>query len=300
MSRFNSRRDEHSPAAYDRVVDEESKPLHVASSDSENEHQTTAEIYALNRAVLKTNLYLRIVIGLLSATLFALLFLQSPATYKTFKELKKKPILKTPVPEIPMQKTIFRENELYSARPNATTDAAWDALLPPGRGFVFVPDHEKYDLPEGEDTPWGMIYSVAVFHQMHCLGQLRRFTWMFLDAIVANDTDTQRGIVKLFHEGNHASHVHHCFDYLRQTISCAGDMTMEWPRTEKDGRKFAVDGWEIPHECKSQDAIMDYMDKNHFNYSMNSMIAPIDDISKLHSTEGGEPAKPKVPPVVAL
>jgi hypothetical protein len=107
-------------------------------------------------------------------------------------------------------------------------------------------------MPPGEETPWGMIYSVALFHQMHCLGQLRRFTWMFLDAIVQNDTEAQKGIIKLFHEGNHGSHVHHCFDYLRQTISCAGDMTMEWPRTEADGRRFAVDGWEIPHECKNQ------------------------------------------------
>lgn len=101
MSRFiPSRQGASSPDDYDRVVDDESKPLHVShDSDSDHEHQTTAEIYALNRAVQKTNLYLKVVVGLLSATLFALLFLQSPATYKTFKELKKQPLLKTPVPE---------------------------------------------------------------------------------------------------------------------------------------------------------------------------------------------------------
>lgn len=96
-----------------------------------------------------------------------------------------------------------------------------------------------------------MIYSVAVFHQMHCLGQLRRFSWMFLDAITKNNTDEQAAITEMFENQNHASHLHHCFDYLRQTIACGGDMSMEWPRTEKDGRRFAVDGWGIPHECKN-------------------------------------------------
>jgi hypothetical protein len=62
---------------------------------------------------------------------------------------------------------------------------------------------------------------------------------------------------------------------------CAGDMTVEWPRTEADGRHFAFDGWGVAHECKSwvcppavavmyscdanayvQDAIMKFMNDN--------------------------------------
>lgn len=31
---------------------------------------------------------------------------------------------------------------------------------------------------------------------------------------------------------------------------CAGDMTVEWPREEEDGRRIAVDGWWIDHRCK--------------------------------------------------
>lgn len=74
---------------------------------------------------------------------------------------------------------------------------------------------------------------------------------MFLDAITKNNTEEQAAITEMFEKQNHASHLHHCFDYLRQTIACGGDMSMEWPRTEKDGRRFAVDGWGIPHECKN-------------------------------------------------
>lgn len=47
-------------------------------------------------------------------------------------------------------------------------------------------------------------------------------------------------------------HVSHCIDYIRQGIMCSGDMAMEWPRTEADGvTRVAVDGWGVPHECKS-------------------------------------------------
>ena len=44
-------------------------------------------------------------------------------------------------------------------------------------------------------------------------------------------------------------HVLHCFDYLRQGIMCAADSTLEWPRQEVDGRRFAVDGWGVEHQC---------------------------------------------------
>jgi len=269
-----SRNGDISQDEYSRVAEEERKPLQEYEHEHDTDHQSIAEIYALKRSIQRTNLYLKILVGLLCVTILALLSLQGPSAYKTLKDTQKR-ILKTPVPDIPIKKVTFEKNELFAERPNPETDAAWDKLLPPGRGFVFIKDWKKYDLPPGEETDWGMIYSVAVFHQMHCLGQLRRFTWMFLDAIVGNDTSVRQGIVDLFHKGDHADHIHHCYDYLRQTISCGGDMTMEWPRTEKDGRRFAVDGWGIPHECKNWDMIMEYMDNNHFNMSMNSQIAPI-------------------------
>jgi len=192
---------------------------------------------------------------------------------------------------VPLERVVFNQSPLYSQRPNPTSDEAWNKLLPEGRGFVFVPDWKKYDYPPGEETEWGPIYSTAVFHQMHCLGQLRRFSWMFLDAIVKNDTAQQATIKNMFVEMDHMEHMNHCLDYLRQTIQCGGDMTMEWPRTEPDGRRFAVDGWGIPHECKSwvskshpvvvqlltftQEKIQEYMEKAHFTHSMNNQIAPL-------------------------
>ena len=43
---------------------------------------------------------------------------------------------------------------------------------------------------------------------------------------------------------------------------CAGDLTLEWPRTEVDGRRFAVDGWGIEHECRDWDFMAGWVEEN--------------------------------------
>ena len=213
--------------------------------------------------------------------------LARPAT----KSLEYPRLLKTPVPpsmahstlllfeltnvasSVPMETRTFERNALYASRPSPESDAAWNRLLPNGRGFVFIPDWQNYDLPPGEETTWSPIYSVSLFHQLHCLGQIRSIYWKLIDTYHADDTELMDEMVANL-LGPDGEHAHHCFDYLRQTLQCAGDMAMEWPRTETDGRRFAVDGWGIPHECKSWDHIVNYMDLYHFNASANAEIAP--------------------------
>lgn len=190
---------------------------------------------------------------------------------------------------------MFVEDKMYSAPSADDTDFEWNKMLPvcprarpgaveqwksgrchadriisfqQGRGFVFVPDGEEYGLPPGVKTDYDPIYSVAMFHQMHCLGQIRKIYWVFRDAISMEEL----GIAKKF-TGRQGHHVQHCLDYLRQSILCAGDMTLEWPMLEGVAQGLAVDGWDIPHQCKSRTAIMDYMERMHYNGSMSNMIA---------------------------
>ena len=62
----------------------------------------------------------------------------------------------------------------------------------------------------------------------------------------------------------HLYHTNHCFDYIRQAIMCAGDMTLEWAMQGLDGGGQDVDGWGIPHHhCKNWSMIWDYMIENH-------------------------------------
>jgi Mycotoxin biosynthesis protein UstYa len=46
-----------------------------------------------------------------------------------------------------------------------------------------------------------------------------------------------------------AHHAAHCFDYIRQSIICNADTSLE-------GRTEAGPGWGSKHECKDYDAIL--------------------------------------------
>jgi hypothetical protein len=99
---------ESSSDEYTRVAEEdERKPLHDFHEGPEGDMQSAAEIYALKRTLKRTNLYLKVLIGLLSVTILALLSLQGPTAYRTIKGTKDKPqqgdkpkqLIKTPVPD---------------------------------------------------------------------------------------------------------------------------------------------------------------------------------------------------------
>jgi Mycotoxin biosynthesis protein UstYa len=86
-----------------------------------------------------------------------------------------------------------------------------------------------------------------MFHQLHCLMRIRET--LFITKLAINRTNAEKIDEDLIEPS--MMHVYHCFDYIRQALMCAGDLTLEWPRTEKDGRRFAVDGWGVSHQCKS-------------------------------------------------
>jgi len=89
---------------------------------------------------------------------------------------------------------------------NATDEIAkaeWETLngiVPKGAGRTHLgPDHR--------------VFGVTVFHQFHCLLWLQR-------GLVANTAD---------------EHLHHCYNFLRQTILCTGaDMLEDGDFMEKD------------------------------------------------------------------
>jgi hypothetical protein len=89
---------------YDAVLTEEHKPLRVDSDGEEAEATTQLphhEIYALSRSLRRTNLFLKIIIGLLGITIIALLSINIPDKVKDMiKQASCAPdyIIKTPVP----------------------------------------------------------------------------------------------------------------------------------------------------------------------------------------------------------
>ncbi|RMX74276.1 hypothetical protein D0869_12761 [Hortaea werneckii] len=196
---------------------------------------------------------LSILIGIL---VLALLGAVSHST----RNLREEQTVLSPVPRMPRTKVTFEEDKLFANGSNPKSDEAWATLTPQGDGFILLPNNtrQQWDLEPGKPTKAGEVYDISVFHELHCLRHIRTHTFT-LQALIGED-DPQK-IYDLLLKPTE-DHVFHCFDYIRQALMCAGDMTIEWPRVEADGSRFAVDGWGITHECKSWDAIMQYMQEN--------------------------------------
>ncbi|PKK42869.1 hypothetical protein CI102_11916, partial [Trichoderma harzianum] len=104
-------------------------------------------------------------------------------------------------------------------------------------GEIFLSHSKRYNLPPGIERANGyQSYPLSAFHQLHCLKMIRKHYTSLFNKVALNDPVD--------------NHVEHCFDYLRQSIMCAADMTIEKARVDPDGHRRAVDGWETTHQCR--------------------------------------------------
>ncbi|CZT25821.1 uncharacterized protein RCC_11490 [Ramularia collo-cygni] len=163
----------------------------------------------------------------------------------------------SPIPWIPEALVTFESNSRYGGPSSPESDEFWTSLSPPGEGFVLIDDPSGWDLPPGKTTAQGELYDVAVFHQLHCLTKIREHASLLRFALGKNDTAGFHKIIS-----PQVDHMAHCFDYLRQSIMCAGDLTLEWPKEGSNGEHLVVDGWGVQHQCKDWNAISEFVAKN--------------------------------------
>ncbi|KAK3319762.1 hypothetical protein B0T19DRAFT_478823 [Cercophora scortea] len=169
-----------------------------------------------------------------------------------------KKLLNSPVPDFPHEIRTFKLDPLFLSLPTNESNIAWrDLPGPNGRGFINLDPNNGFNYP---DTKAGL----SVFHQLHCLGALRHFMW----ELVGGRVDTEKmlrtwpdDITKpTYDQAIHGMwHYAHCFDYLRQAVTCSADMSLEFV-SENTGLAV-VDGLDFPHECKNWDAIWKYAEE---------------------------------------
>lgn len=81
--------------------------------------------------------------------------------------------------------------------------------------------------------------SVAMLHSLHCLNRVRR------------------GVATRPKDGGARAHVQHCFTYLRQSVLCAADVTLE-PLVEDSARTSnsgVIDGMGVRHTYRDWSAV---------------------------------------------
>ncbi|KAF2102910.1 hypothetical protein NA57DRAFT_71895 [Rhizodiscina lignyota] len=133
----------------------------------------------------------------------------------------------------------------------------WLDLVPKGLGYVRVDNPEDYDnlptpLPE-YDVP---VFTTSVTHQLHCLYKLEEL----FSSLVSNNTGSRA------HDDSADWHSSHCFEYLRQSIVCCGDTTLEGKQTSFPDKTLpGSDGWDAKHICRDWDQVRSYLEKNRVN-----------------------------------
>ncbi|OOF90604.1 hypothetical protein ASPCADRAFT_156521 [Aspergillus carbonarius ITEM 5010] len=178
--------------------------------------------------------------------LFASFIAGASTTYFTIRHRNQQPALDNIAPRIPIP-SIAREFVPWSNFSNEPPESGdipepiWDSLIPNGLGYF-----EDASLATQPSIP-------TVFHQLHCLYILRRAYYSRSDENDLQDFDFGK---------NRSIHVPHCFDYLRQGITCSADTTVEPAVDEENG--FLGSGF--PRQCVDFDALKEYVeDRRIFN-----------------------------------
>lgn len=162
----------------------------------------------------------------------------------------------------------FAEASIWRGYPNATIDAAWEALDHVQAMSVPKEEYERVGklrdsnvvLPGGE-----YMASIEAFHQMHCV--VSRFGDHLSCSITDNDQNLLRKYSYLdyylehepdfFHSPMLRTHTDHCIEMLRQSVMCSADLhiiTYDW--VEKVDYPWPDFG--ISRSCRNYDALHDW------------------------------------------
>ncbi|TFK55502.1 hypothetical protein OE88DRAFT_1672200 [Heliocybe sulcata] len=117
------------------------------------------------------------------------------------------------------------------------SDTEWDALSSAGYGYVRLGPDDR-------------LFSVSMFHELHCL---RMLNLAFGKAHIAS-----------------RAHIKHCLNYLRQNILCSPDLTLEPGDFEE--KDFSVEGEGSMHVCRDWSSVYPVMDEDYYRWSHSTVM----------------------------
>ncbi|KAL5121553.1 hypothetical protein ACEQ8H_000625 [Pleosporales sp. CAS-2024a] len=205
--------------------------------------------------------YARLVVDVaMAATIVFLLFFRAPPSRN---------LRRSPVPDLPRKMYTFHNDPKYTREDMFLNESTtlrtlhnWIPLSSESRGYVVIPDLDGlYDLPEPHIIALdrhndGPGFMMSVFHQLHCLSYLAEHY--------------QRGYRGHALTNEVAHHSAHCFNYIRQGITCNADITLE-------GKTDLGPGEGSEHECVDYDALLEWANQ-HAAYRWRNGLLPDDAI----------------------
>jgi len=139
-------------------------------------------------------------------------------------------------PEINYLPVTFKYNRTFADAPSTLTDQLWDSLFPAKRGFFKHPilGPDRFDF--------------AVYHQLHCLNEFRTAYWNLRKGASPDESASSHAHdAHLTHPED--GHIRHCIDFLRQSLMCTSDTTIEVVEKVENG-DIGVRGFGTEHKCK--------------------------------------------------
>ncbi|TLD19591.1 hypothetical protein PspLS_09584 [Pyricularia sp. CBS 133598] len=114
----------------------------------------------------------------------------------------------------------------------------WSELIPKGRGWAHITSGLDKLSPPSSDAEGHDVHAIAVFHEIHCL-----YT------IMADYNNAVRNKTTM------PAHVRHCFEYLRLTLMCHADTTLEGRPDVIPDTMFQPGVMGSRHVCKDYSAV---------------------------------------------
>jgi len=131
------------------------------------------------------------------------------------------------------------ENSVHYTVDSLESDAEYESLYPgKHRGFIHLGPHKRF-------------FGLSMFHQLHCLDSLRKAIRETGHHNVSGGTGEEHGI----------EHSVHCLNYLRQTILCAADVTLE-PEIPVQGTRDVGEGVGVEHVCRDWSRVYEFVERN--------------------------------------
>ncbi|TFK37916.1 hypothetical protein BDQ12DRAFT_606952, partial [Crucibulum laeve] len=168
---------------------------------------------------------------------------------------------------------------IYQGYPTPEIDAAWDLITLNVRPIRISEDiTEKIGRLEDptlvkypEEDGGGVMASLEVFHQLHCVNMLRKYTYL---EYYKSDP--------LFQSKPHGIRLHldHCIEMLRTVITCTGDVgviTYDWVK----GNDSPSPNFNTMHQCRNFNKIQEWNIQHAVHINASHMTRLKSHIDKL-------------------
>ncbi|GFF55726.1 hypothetical protein IFM58399_10144 [Aspergillus lentulus] len=145
----------------------------------------------------------------------------------------------------------------YMGPPTEETEKHWENLYQAGISIIPIDKAAKlpiktYPMPE---KPGYYVIGLDVFHQLHCLNQLRLKVW---GASTVHKHNTNKGDDEDGKKDKNGlqdiGHLDHCIDSIRQSLMCSSDISTivwVWDPASHTARPHA----NVTHTCRNFEAI---------------------------------------------